>query len=80
MQRDYDKEGAVECNLWYDTGGVGRAENDQKSRVMALASLTGPSTIHTENRSIIDGLWKGKKGCIGPKQKDADLSTHVGSC
>ena len=40
---------------------------------IALASLIGPSTILTDEMGILDGLWRGEEGCLGPKQKDADL-------
>ena len=28
--------------------------------------------MHTDNMGIMEGLWRGKEGCFGPKQKDAD--------
>ena len=39
---------------------------------MALASLTGSSTIHSGSTGILDGLWRREEGCIGQRQKDAD--------
>ena len=41
---------------------------------MALSELVGPSTIHAESIGILDGLWRGEEGCIGPEQKDAAAS------
>ena len=46
---------------------------------MALASLIGPSTIHTDSMGIIDELCTGKKDKQKAKQKDADLWID-GSC
>ena len=40
---------------------------------MAVASLIGPSSIHTDNIGLVDGLRRGEQGCCGPTQEDADL-------
>ena len=33
----------------------------------------GPTMVHVDNKSVVDGLWRGEMKCIGPKAKDADL-------
>ena len=38
-----------------------------------LRKVIGPTVVHVDNKGIIDGLWKGKMKCIGPRAKDADL-------
>ena len=35
---------------------------------MAVASLIGPSTIHTENLGNVDGSWRREEACTGSKQ------------
>ena len=32
-----------------------------------------PTTVHVDNKGIINGLWRGEIKCIGPEAKDADL-------
>ena len=50
-----------------------RKEHKSGLLTMALPSLIGPSTIHTEHMGSLDGLWRGAEGCSGAKQKYADL-------
>ena len=35
--------------------------------------VVGPTTVHVDNKGIIDGLWRGEMKCIGPRAKDADV-------
>ena len=54
---------------------VQRTINKQElwTATMALASLSGLCRILFENMGILDGHWREKDGCIGPKRNDADL-------
>ena len=53
--------------------GLRKELQKEMRRVMALSGSIGPSTVHTDNLGMLDGLWRGREGCSGPKQKDADL-------
>ena len=77
LQLDNDKEEEP----WYAIHGTMLAELEVQ-RTMKRAELcaftmlpgrVGPSTIPSDSMSILDGLWRGEEGCIGPTQKDADL-------
>ena len=71
------QKGAVICNPWCESGGVGSAENDQQSRAMGFyhgVGMCGWWTLHHPDKmGIIDGLWRREEGCMGLKQNDADL-------
>ena len=34
---------------------------------------SGPTTVHVDNKGIMNGLQRGEMRCIGPRAKDADL-------
>ena len=78
VQLDYDKEE----EQWYATYGTRLAELYVQRTIkraqlvaftMALSELVGPSTVHTDNMGIMDGLWRGEEGCVGPKTIRCDL-------
>ena len=77
VQLDYDREEEP----WYAAWCTFLAEMEVQRTTkraelwactMALSELVGPSTIRTDRMGILDGLWRGEEGCIGPKEKDAD--------
>ena len=35
-----------------------------------LKNAIGPTTVHVDNKGIIDGLQRGEMRCIGPRAKD----------
>ena len=42
-----------------------------------LRKANGPTTVHVDNKGIVDGMWRGEMMDIGPKKKDADLWTCI---
>ena len=58
---------------WDATYGTMLAELEvQRTIKSALSELVGPSTTHTDNMGILDGLWRSEEGCIGQTHNDAD--------
>ena len=82
VQFDYDKRSRgmpFMARCWRNWEFRERSkERSYRTLTMALSGLIGPSTIDTNNMAIIDSLWRGKEGCIGPDQKSSFVATNLG--
>ena len=60
------------CSVWYDVGGVGSSENDQKGRTLenSFGAVRLDSAVHHPCRQY--GHFGREEVCIGLLQKDAD--------
>ena len=84
VQVDYDKEEEPV----YAISGTMRAELEVQSTIkraelwaftMTLASLIGPSTIHTDKMGTIDGLWRGRRRMhLSEAEGCGCMDRHVG--
>ena len=42
-----------------------------------LKALRRVDGFATDNLGVVQGLWKGGEGCMGPKKKDRNFRKHV---